>query len=69
MSKWISIEDRLPQDLSRVDILINKQRRIVDAQFTNGKFYAFPPITKEHWTEVKNNVTHWMLIPELPRHE
>ena len=66
MSEWIKCSERLPDDLTRVDILINKQRRIVDAQFTKGKFYAFPPITKDHWTEIKNNVTHWMLPPKPP---
>lgn len=69
MSEWISTKDKLPKELSKVDILINGQRRIVDVEYTNKKFYAFPPISKEHWAEIKNNVTHWMLVPELPRAE
>ena len=64
MSNWISVEDEMPNDLDHVDILINYQRRIVDATYTDKKFYVFPPFCSKHWTEVKNKVTHWMLVPE-----
>ncbi|QNX54826.1 DUF551 domain-containing protein (plasmid) [Acinetobacter seifertii] len=35
--------------------------------FLDNKFYIFPPFAKEQWVEVKNNVTHWMPLPEPPK--
>lgn len=67
MSIWISTEFMKPDDLQQIDILINGKRRIVDITYNNGKFYAFPPVCKDQWTEIKNNVTHWMSIPEPPK--
>lgn len=64
--EWISCEERLPEDMQQVDILINGKRRVVDVTYEMKKFFAFPPICKEQWTEIKNNVTHWMPIPEQP---
>ena len=44
MSEWISIENGMPTDLERVDILINKQRRVVDCTYMNNAFWyhGFP---------------------------
>lgn len=57
---WISTDFMLPDDHDYVDILINAERRIVDAVYLDGKFFIFPPFSKEQWTEVNNKVTHWM---------
>ena len=57
---WVSTEFMLPDDNDYVDILINGKRRIVDAVYLEGKFFIFPPFSKEQWTEVNNKVTHWM---------
>lgn len=57
---WVSTEFMLPDDNDYVDILINGKRRIVDAVYLDGKFFIFPPFSKEQWTEVNNKVTHWM---------
>jgi hypothetical protein len=65
--EWISVEERLPEDNEYVDILINGKRRMVDTVFLDNKFYIFPPFAKEQWVEVKNNVTHWMPLPEPPK--
>ncbi|MBD1220529.1 DUF551 domain-containing protein [Acinetobacter seifertii] len=65
--EWISVTDRLPEDNEYVDILINGKRRMVDTVFLDNKFYIFPPFAKEQWVEVKNNVTHWMPLPEPPK--
>lgn len=62
---WIRTEDKLPNDLDRVDILINSKRRITDCTYTDDRFYTHQ-FKDEYWTEIKNNVTHWMLIPKLP---
>lgn len=66
MSEWISCEDRLPEDLDKVDILINSKRRVVDCTYTDDKFYTHQ-FKDEYWTEVTNNVTHWMLTPDSPK--
>lgn len=57
---WISTNFMKPDDHDYVDILINGERRIVDAVYLDGKFFIFPPFSKEQWTEVNNKVTHWM---------
>lgn len=57
---WISTDLMKPDDHDYVDILINAERRIVDAVYLDGKFFIFPPFSKEQWTEVNNKVTHWM---------
>lgn len=57
---WISTDFMKPGDHDYVDILINGERRIVDAVYLDGKFFIFPPFSKEQWTEVNNKVTHWM---------
>lgn len=64
--KWISVEDRLPEDLQKVDLLINKERRLVDCTYLDNVFWyhGFP---SKYWTEITNNVTHWMLLPEPPK--
>ena len=65
MNEWISVKDRLPEDLDKVDLLINGERRVTDCTYTHDKFYTHM-FKKEYWTEVTNNVTHWMIIPKLP---
>jgi len=64
---WINVEHKKPEDNDYVDILINSKRRIVDVVFMEGKFYVFPPYSKDLWHEIKNNVTHWMPLPEPPQ--
>lgn len=68
MREWIRTKDKLPEDLDNVDLLINAKRRLTDCTYTDNKFYTHQ-FKDEYWTEIKNNVTHWMLIPELPKDE
>ena len=65
MSNWIRTKDKLPEDLDTVDLLINAKRRLIDCTYTDNKFYTHQ-FKDEYWAEITNNVTHWMLIPELP---
>lgn len=65
MNEWISVEDKLPNDLDSVDVLINRQRRITDCTYTNESFYVHNN-PSEYWYKITNNVTHWMLIPLPP---
>lgn len=62
---WISTDVMKPDDNDCVDILINGKRRIVDAVYLDGKFFIFPPFSKEQWTEVNNKVTHWIPRVEI----
>lgn len=66
MSEWISVEEILPNDLDSVDVLINAQRRLTDCTYTDDRFYTHQ-CKDEYWTEIKNNVTHWMPLPEPPK--
>lgn len=63
---WISVKDRLPNDLDRVDILINKERRLIECTYTHDAFW-YHGFKDEYWTKVTNNVTHWMPLPDLPK--
>ncbi len=65
VSVWISTDFMKPDDNDCVDILINGKRRIVDAVYLDGKFFIFPPFSKEQWTEVNNKVTHWIPRVEI----
>ena len=65
MSIWISVDFMKPNDLDSVDVLINGKRRLTDCTYTDDRFYTHQ-CKDEYWTEIKNNVTHWMPIPELP---
>lgn len=62
---WISVEDRLPNELDYVDVLINAKRRVVDVDYcgSDGWWYWKPGVG---WKEIKNNITHWMPLPEPP---
>ena len=65
MSNWIRTKDKLPEDLDKVDLLINAKRRLTDCTYTDNKFYTHQ-FKDEYRAENTNNVTHCMLIPKLP---
>lgn len=64
---WISVEDKLPNDLDRVDVLINRVRRVVDVEYEAEDGTWWYCKYNVGWKEIRNNVTHWMLVPELPK--
>lgn len=67
--EWISVEDGLPDDLDYVDILINAKRRVVDVEFdSESKTWSYWK-ARVGWKEIKNNVTHWMPVPQPPKGE
>ena len=63
---WIKTSDGLPNDLDSVDILINGKRRLTDCTYADDRFYTHQ-CKDEYWREIKNNVTHWMPVPEFPQ--
>ena len=61
MPKWISVEERLPEDCSDVLIVVNGY---IHVGFYNLRF--------RHWVNYsysENNVTHWMHLPCAPKEE
>lgn len=73
MSKWISVKDRLPEIETSVLIYVSKEKEMHTAQFCNwekeicdnwhvsaGK-YIYDPLVFE-----REEVTHWMPLPEPP---
>lgn len=75
MNEWISVEDRLPEDWSHI-IVCNVNANIDDCE-TGVSEATYAPCGKgccDSRFETKgleyinhDNVTHWMLLPELPR--
>ncbi len=70
MSKWISIEDRLPEDeglkvvrysLGEVHLGIALSRYWVPSNLQTKKYWCF-----EFGSGQKTKVTHWMNLPESP---
>ena len=58
-NEWISVEDRLPEEDTRVLVHLNTKPMVYDTdRRLNGK-----------WVRWNSNVTHWMPIPELPKGE
>lgn len=64
--KWISVDDRLPQDDSDVltYLSIGEESRICPANYAKGVWFdcIFD-------TPVTESVTHWMPIPQPPKGE
>lgn len=63
VQKWISVDDRLPENIAN--------RVLVVCERSNGVFYAH--YEKPFWINLETDkpfistVTHWMLLPELPK--
>ena len=63
VQEWISVKDRLPENIAN--------RVLVVCERSNGVFYAH--YEKPFWINLETDnpfistVTHWMLLPELPK--
>ena len=63
VQEWISVDDRLPENIAN--------RVLVVCERSNGVFYAH--YEKPFWINLETDkpfistVTHWMLLPELPK--
>ena len=61
--EWISVDDRLPENIAN--------RVLVVCERSNGVFYAH--YEKPFWINLETDkpfistVTHWMQLPELPK--
>ena len=62
--EWISVEERLPDDEQAILVYTGKNKpkrwwHTTSTIFRHGKFHV----------SLKDNVTHWMPIPEPPKEE
>ena len=66
MSKWISVEARLPKNQDTIDVWC--EFRVTDCKFTENKFYIDILDNDEDFShsELLEGVTHWMPLPEPP---
>lgn len=55
-TEWISIKDRLPDEIGKVLVIDNGK---IDINSWAGKY--------EGWYYANKNITHWMPLPELPK--
>jgi hypothetical protein len=62
--EWVSVEEQLPKDEERVDILVNGRREI-NAQYISSDeaFY----VSGDYYLVEDNKVTHWMKTPNPPK--
>ena len=61
-TKWISVDDRLPDHVNFV--LVSNGKRIVMARLQNGHQWYFA----DH-SSIGIIITHWMPLPNLPKQE
>lgn len=59
MDKWISVEDRLPEDGKQVLIII-KPYYIELGNYADNEWLF-------HGEHIKNLITHWFPFPDIPK--
>jgi hypothetical protein len=66
-STWIPIEDDLPENGAKVDVLQAGKHRIIDVVFENGEFRGYYyHVEKGTISRVLDAITHWMPVPKYP---
>ena len=68
-SPWISVEDRLPEPEKEVIVLFKDKSIDIDHLTDDGEdgYYWWK---SDEWICCEDDeITHWMLIPELPKEE
>ena len=59
VQQWISVKDRLPDNEERVLVAVNSDK-------SNTKIDTDRMVYRQ-WVRWGMSVTHWMLLPELPK--
>lgn len=62
-SEWISVDDRLPEEDTRVLVYLNIQK-------TDANIYTFfdtDRILDGKWVRWRGYISHWMPLPEPPK--
>ena len=68
MSNWISVKEELPplrQTVLLLRTIGRVQRMIVGYYFKENFWYDIDDL----WDKPLMNITHWMLLPKLPKQE
>lgn len=70
--EWISVNDRLPENKTIIDIVMFNGKRETDVNFDPSRegisrFYKYKDLP--HFPEIETIflVSHWMPLPELPK--
>ena len=69
-TKWISVDDRLPDEDCTVDVWIpeynDPYKRVADVHFNSSQktFYI-----DYDYLDVTKDITHWMPLPKPPKTE
>ena len=68
MSEWISVDDALPDEQSRPEVLfyIQELERIELGQYNEFTGKWIMPSCDSYFMNGANWVTHWMPLPEPP---
>jgi len=64
--RWISVEDRLPENMDSVITYREESGSVFPAIYLNEKFQA-PDTFKRGFSELGGVVTHWQPLPEPPK--
>lgn len=64
-NQWISVDDDLP--CNHEELLDGKITCPVFGRDKNGKYYVTLMVKFDKWYFILGDITHWMLIPELPK--
>lgn len=64
MSEWISVNDRLPEDISTC-LALNYNHHVLGFYWKGKGWFETSIADKNKLT----GVTHWMPLPELPKEE
>jgi len=75
MSDWISVQNKLPEEHSIVDVFDSDENRWIEVEFYNDNFFSGEQdfsVDDCGYGCFKNtflveNVTHWMPLPEPPK--
>lgn len=75
--EWISVNDRLPEKNTTIDVIINGKYRLPDAVYSlkdmwnkKDNFSAYMRGDNGmYWADITSDVTHWMPIPEPPKED
>lgn len=73
MSEWISVKDRLPEDMGEVLVIVSgkpHENITLDGAYEIAEYDPVEGWILEMWPEWRSGVvTHWMPLPEPPEEE
>ncbi len=75
MNEWISVEERLPEDLTEVIAFVPKYKKWHFAYLEDGRWFdddndnqlGYSQKDVDGFIDRAEGVTHWMPLPEPPK--